>query len=410
MLCAFAGLDHLLMIQEFQEDGFRLASPSDASSLVGETFNLRWLPGTDPCEIDGEDSEEIASIGGVCLISDFREGRYFARNSPYRGGNPGPEFQLPEQFLYDELNERQRNAFVKPKEVRVRAERPPSLCPLVRSVANATSLSTPLEGFGNFPISDPENSFLSKEDLTETQVYFTHDNGGRPFMVLAHFNAIEVYVDQDEPIWDEVRIYNRLLCSCTDFLGIWPGYDAADYSEFQVVQSAPIRKRRRKVVRRVKRRKVRKVSAETDDVREDGENEDKEKEDGEKGVQVRHCSRADYGQIHRVNGNTLLIQLTPTQYLHVGGSVFSFETERPIENYYSPLGNNDVPYPVAYDSEGVYFFEIERVCYVRKEQLVTPMDLKGADRLFSEFYGHFSSPKKDLLKVKNFELLHGRVD
>ena len=51
----------------------------------------------------------------------------------------------------------------------------------------------------NYPISDPpEHSFLTREQLKDTQIYYTHDNGGVPFEVFAHENAIEVYVDDEK--------------------------------------------------------------------------------------------------------------------------------------------------------------------------------------------------------------------
>ena len=56
-------------------------------------------------------------------------------------------------------------------------------------------------------------------------------------------------------------------------------------------------------------------------------------------------------------GNSLLLQISGKRYVHVGDCVFSFE---PVEGdaivkYYSPVGNNDVPYPYAVGKKNVYF-------------------------------------------------------
>ncbi len=57
-------------------------------------------------------------------------------------------------------------------------------------------------------------------------------------------------------------------------------------------------------------------------------------------------------------GNTILAELAPNRYLFIGESVFEFQTsgKSPITMYRSPVGNNDVPYPFAVDSEYVYLF------------------------------------------------------
>jgi len=55
-------------------------------------------------------------------------------------------------------------------------------------------------------------------------------------------------------------------------------------------------------------------------------------------------------------GNSVLAELAPNRYLYIGESVFEFQTsgKSPITMYRSPVGNNDVPYPFAVDSEYVY--------------------------------------------------------
>ncbi len=58
----------------------------------------------------------------------------------------------------------------------------------------------------------------------------------------------------------------------------------------------------------------------------------------------------------KFKGNSILLQVDPHTYLYVGGCyVYMFETEDEILEYYSPVGNSDVPYPWAVGTENVYF-------------------------------------------------------
>lgn len=61
-------------------------------------------------------------------------------------------------------------------------------------------------------------------------------------------------------------------------------------------------------------------------------------------------------------GNSLLLRLPPKRgargahrYVHVGSPVVEFETGDPIRAFESPVGNNDVPYPVALSASEVFF-------------------------------------------------------
>jgi hypothetical protein len=63
-------------------------------------------------------------------------------------------------------------------------------------------------------------------------------------------------------------------------------------------------------------------------------------------------------------GNSILAEISRSKYLYIGESVFTFntslESKSPITKYISPVGNNDVPYPFALDSEFAYLM-IENV-------------------------------------------------
>lgn len=58
-------------------------------------------------------------------------------------------------------------------------------------------------------------------------------------------------------------------------------------------------------------------------------------------------------------GNTVLFQVSATSYIHIGPVVYQFSVpeDDPIEEYASPVGNNDVPYPYAVSKKSVWCFE-----------------------------------------------------
>ena len=55
-------------------------------------------------------------------------------------------------------------------------------------------------------------------------------------------------------------------------------------------------------------------------------------------------------------GNTILLQTSKHSYTYIGDGIRSFSTkdEDVIQNYYSPVGNNAVPYPYAIGNKNVY--------------------------------------------------------
>jgi len=55
-------------------------------------------------------------------------------------------------------------------------------------------------------------------------------------------------------------------------------------------------------------------------------------------------------------GNSILIEISPLHYVFIGDfSVYEFTTTDKIEEFYSMIGNHDVPYPVAVGTDNVYF-------------------------------------------------------
>jgi hypothetical protein len=64
-------------------------------------------------------------------------------------------------------------------------------------------------------------------------------------------------------------------------------------------------------------------------------------------------------------GNTILLKLPSSEaenkYVHISDVIYEFTSYAKIVEYYSPIGNNMVPYPYAIDELGNYYLMVEKV-------------------------------------------------
>lgn len=90
------------------------------------------------------------------------------------------------------------------------------------------------------------------------------------------------------------------------------------------------------------------------------------------------------------DGNSVLLKLKDgKRYVFVGERVYEFRPPEPIEKFYSSLGNNDVPYPVALGKSNAYFLLEQPVVAVRKSDLGSVKDWSDAYGAFYSLpYGH----------------------
>lgn len=63
------------------------------------------------------------------------------------------------------------------------------------------------------------------------------------------------------------------------------------------------------------------------------------------------------------DGNSILVQPKENEleYVFIGSTIFSFTTNTPIHTFYSPIGNNVVPYPYAVSDDAVYNLGMRQV-------------------------------------------------
>lgn len=97
-------------------------------------------------------------------------------------------------------------------------------------------------------------------------------------------------------------------------------------------------------------------------------------------------------------GNSLLVRLAPHIYLYIGTEVYVFYAEDTIQEYYSPIGNSDVPYPWAVGRHNVYFM----VDVDRQDQLTfVPKSM---------IQGYRGDPYAWLYKQQNENMFYSKPD
>jgi hypothetical protein len=218
---------------------------------------------------------------------------------------------------------------------------------------------------------DPSRKLLTKELIKKndklkiqhpnTKSYFTHDNSGRPFLVYIGKNEAHIYKKPDEN--------TKYYVDEDEY------YSSKDKKWCYVI-------------------KIKSYKFEEKFIGKSIENP---------------MTRFSAGYGPEFTGNSILLKLKPQKYLSIGDKIFEFSTDDDIKEYYSSVGNNDVPYPVAFGEKNIYFM-LDGL-YIPKNKW-PKMTKEMKSDAYSYFYGHSGDeqkyPKK-YLKMKNIKIIHNRI-
>jgi hypothetical protein len=83
------------------------------------------------------------------------------------------------------------------------------------------------------------------------------------------------------------------------------------------------------------------------------------------------------------DGNSILLMLKPKKYVFIGETINEFTINDKIEKYYSLVGNNDVPYPMAFSKTNVYFF-VYPVGYLPRTEFPAFRGNKDLQKIFDK--------------------------
>ena len=161
--------------------------------------------------------------------------------------------------------------------------------------------------------------------------YFIHDNGGRPFLVYVAGNKVWIYKHSKEVIIDEKGFDNPKY-----YTELVKEYDAKQV----FIGKSPLNE-------------MTKYSA---------------------------------GHGPKFTGNSILLKIGDKRYVSIGWTIYEFTTKDNILEYHSPVGNSDVPYPVAVGEDYVYFMIEDK--YVSKDQFEDfPKKYQWHDHAYSKLWG-----------------------
>ena len=126
--------------------------------------------------------------------------------------------------------------------------------------------------------------------------YLIHDNGGRPFRVIIDGKHVEIFKKDKKDNEEDDKAYGKLIATY-------------DVEEVHIGKSSGT------------------------------------------------CQSCDHtkAQAKMFDGNSILLHVKGYTWVYIGSEIYSFEMKDKFEKYYSPVGNNDVPYPHVLGKEFVYF-------------------------------------------------------
>ncbi|ARF10518.1 hypothetical protein Hokovirus_2_45 [Hokovirus HKV1] len=109
------------------------------------------------------------------------------------------------------------------------------------------------------------------------------------------------------------------------------------------------------------------------------------------------------------DGNSILLKINKDKYVYIGESIYEFKTNDNIIKYYSPVGNNDVPYPFAIGEKYVYFM---------LDQVYLPKNIydecvpKNCTDAYTYFYSHKENCNMQNYqkKMSNLKIIHKRIE
>lgn len=198
---------------------------------------------------------------------------------------------------------------------------------------------------------------INDNNLTGYKKYYTHYNGGRPFLVKIKNNNVIVYKlnydkvynykNNDDNVFDKFKTFNAKKI----FIGKDEG--KSTYSDLSGMS---------------------KIDA-----------------------------------IKFSTGNSILLHLSKNKYVFIGHDLIEFTTNNDIiKNFYSIIGRNDVPYPFAIGDKYIYGFVVPFGYISKKEYSKLDIDYINNKAIeFDPFYYSFKThkPKQNLISLDNYKTI-----
>lgn len=107
---------------------------------------------------------------------------------------------------------------------------------------------------------------------------------------------------------------------------------------------------------------------------------------------------------YEFHGNSALIKLNHDELMFVGDTIYKFKPAEEITEYVSYVGNNDVPYPIAYSKNFIYRMLEHQ--YINKKYINIVPNIKHAEDIVIKFYSITDHIKnfKNLIIIKERDI------
>ena len=210
---------------------------------------------------------------------------------------------------------------------------------------------------GKLPNNDYINEFYCgnkeiKPKYKGYKSYFIHDNGGRPFLV---------YINKSEAIIYRMPELNN-------------NYNSINKDKYS------------KLVKKIKFKKAYIGKSPLNEMK-----------------------RPSLGYGKKFDGNSILLELPNKKCVFIGLFIYEFTLLDKIIKYYSPVGNNDVPYPFIIGDNYIYFMVDNK--YLDKKHLPKNLTKEDMTDLYSYYHGHKGNEKLDKYakNMKNIKIIQERI-
>lgn len=101
-----------------------------------------------------------------------------------------------------------------------------------------------------------------------------------------------------------------------------------------------------------------------------------------------------------LDNNSILLELDNNNYIIISSSIVSFKLNKPILEFYSPVGNNLVPYPFAIGKNNIYIFEGNQIFKLKYDDYIDITQDENIYNISSNFYDNSYDFDSKYKKIK----------
>lgn len=167
-----------------------------------------------------------------------------------------------------------------------------------------------------------------KKNTTKYKTYYTHNNGGRPYKVVIEGKIVYIYKSENNNYNTLVKIYltEKIFIGKSTGLNSWT--DQKNYIFDHTIYESKL-----------------------------------------------------------FDGNSVLLKLVDDKYVFIGHEIYEFKLKNDdiVQEYYSAVGNNDVPYPVILGQKNIYYMLDKK--YVERKYFPENMQSIDWESSYDKFYG-----------------------